>query len=241
MWKNQFDKRIDMSELQENKNRQYKVNTMRHWYISEEYYCDEKVPVIRGQFYNRKHFLDGTLGRTSIIHSIKKNDIEKEFEIQTHNTLYHCSYDSLFFDMQDKYPNKLPDYEKIKNEFYKSVDKTNLTKNDILLLVSDYCPYFFEKLIYKNKDGSDGDFSAYPHIGMYTDTLLISGDKEFYESENDIDIRYYVYDSGFEFYSLDTDKRSLWIENCGDDSIYIFERMQRHIELGPGERILYKE
>ena len=75
----------------------------------------------------------------------------------------------------------------------------------MLLVVADYCEYYFEKLIYQNPDGSEGDFSGYPHIGTYTDTYLIEGSHDYYkEHSQNIDIRYYVNNGGFEFYSLGT-------------------------------------
>ena len=225
-------------------NQKYKKNTLRHWFLASREFRNETVQVIHCQFYNRENFFDGTVGSTSIVKKITLNEEEKEYEIQTNNTLYHCSFDSIFFEQQDKSPYKLPDYERIRKEYYKPVDRTALGKNDMLLVVADYNEYFFESLIFKNKDGTEGEYCGYPHIGMFTDTYLISSDREFSECKDEeeyIDIRYYVRNCGFEFYSLSTGKRSLWIENRGDSTLTIYENESGLISLQSGERILYRE
>lgn len=220
----------------------YKTNTMRNWFLLERDYYDEKVLVIHGQFYNRPKFFDGTVGTSSIIKEIKINEAENEYEIQTQNTLYHCSFDSILFEQQDKSAYQLPDYERIKKLYYKPVDKNNLKPDDILLVVADYMDFFFEKLIYQNKDGTQGKYCGCPHIGTYTDTYLISSNSEAGGSDDEeIDIRYYIMNQAFEFYSLHTGNRSLWIENRGENVLSIYNNGSKIIELNSGERILYKE
>ena len=217
---------------------QYKRNTLRHWYLGEYESNGEKRPMAFGQFFNRPGFYEGMNGHTSIVQSVKINQDEKEFEIQTKNTLYHCSFDSCFFERQDNSPFELPEYEAIKAEYYKSIDTQGLSKNDMLLVVADYCEYYFEKLIYQNPDGSEGEYSNCPHIGMITDTYLILGTQDLCEDRSKhIDIRYYVMGCGFEFYSLDTGGRNLWIENRGDSALDIYG-CGSPIELKPGKKIL---
>ena len=219
---------------------QYKLNTLRHWYLADYEWKGEKVLLVWGQFYNRPGFYEGMNGHTSIVQSIKINQEEKEYEIQTKNNLYHCSFDSCFFERQDASPYELPEYEAIKTVYYKPVNTEGLSKNDMVLVVADYCDYYFEKLIYQNPDGSEGGYTGYPHIGTYTDTFLINGDKELYELDNEddyIDIRYYVDNGGFEFYSLSTGGRNLWLENCGDSTLHI-SGCCSEIKLEPGKRVL---
>ena len=222
-----------------NNNKQHKLNTLRHWYLGEYEWNGEKVELVYGQFFNRPGIYDGVVGHSSVVKSIKINRKEKEYEIQTNNTLYHCSFDSLFFERQDNSPYPLPEYEEIKAEYYKPIDTEKFSKDDILLVVSSYCDYYFERLIYQNEDGSEGEYSGYPHIGTYTDTYLISKPHyEYDDSEEHIDIRYYVFNSAFEFYSLDIGgKRKFWIENRGDTSLHI-TGCGVDIDLQPGHRIL---
>ena len=220
--------------------KQYKLYTLRHWYLDDYEWKGEKVLLAYGQFYNRPGFYEGMNGHTSIVQSVKINQEEREYEIQTMNNLYHCSFDSCFFERQDASPYELPEYEAIKAEYYKPVNTEELSKNDMLLVVADYCDYYFEKLIYQNPDGSEGGYTGYPHIGTYTDTFLINGDKELYELDNEddyIDIRYYVDNGGFEFYSLSTGGRNLWLENRGDSTLHI-SGCGSEIKLEPGKRVL---
>ena len=217
---------------------QYKQNTLRHWYLGEYDWNDEKVLLVYGQFYNRPGIYEGMVGHTSIVQSVKINHEEKEFEIQTKNTLYHCSFDSCFYERQDDSPYKLPEYEVIKAVYYKPINTEGLSVHDMILVVADYNNYYFEKLVYQNPDGSEGDYSGYPHIGMYTDTYLIDANRHFGDGcSEDIDIRYYVNRGGFEFYSLDTGGRNLWIENRGDSALDIYGCGSK-INLEPGRRVL---
>lgn len=220
----------------------YKLNTMRHWYIFSKIYDDEKYYFISGQFFNRPGFYEGMLGSSSNIKSITLDEEEKEYKIQTKNTLYHCSFDSILFELQDTSEYELPEYKRIKSAYYVPVDKSNLGKNDMILVLADYQEFYFDSLIYRNEDGSEGKYSGYPHIGMFTDTYLISGDNEYYDNnrkEAYIDIRYYVSNQGIEFYSTFTGGKNLWIENRGETPIEIGSFGQ--CVLQPGQRILYKE
>ena len=67
---------------------------------------------------------------------------------------------------------------------------------------------------------------------MLVDTYLI------YSKNREIDIRWYVEISGFEFYSLDIGNRNLWIENAGNSSLLI-KAGDRIIDLKPKERQKY--
>lgn len=218
----------------------YKRNTMRHWYVGCEKYDGKDYYLIFGQFFNRPGFYDGLKGYSSVVKSVTMNEEEEEYEIQTRNTLYHCSFDSLLFEQQDKSPYKLPEYERIKEKYWHPVDRSSLGKDDMLLVVADYGDYFFESLLYWNKDGSEGSYDGYPHLGMFVDTFLIRrkyGDPQYGSSPDErIDIRYYVGGSGFTFYSLYTGGRKLWIENRGDTPLRIFGCGQR-FQLKPGERV----
>lgn len=91
----------------------YKENTMRHWFIKG----DKTNAVLVGNFFNKKGFHDGQSGKTTLVQSVTINEQKKEYEIQTQNTLYHCSFDSIDFEGQDKSSFALPDYERIKNEY----------------------------------------------------------------------------------------------------------------------------
>ena len=51
---------------------------------------------------------------------------------------------------------------------------------------------------------------------MLVDTYLLSS-----KDDREIDIRWYVRAYGFEFYSMQTGNRNLWLENAGDNPLQI--------------------
>ncbi len=217
---------------------------MRHWYLGDYEWYGKKIKRIFGVFYNRPGIYDGTLGGTSRVKSVKADWEKNEYRIETENSVYHCAFENCFFERQDKSPFKPPHYKKVRKNFYKPVDSSSLGDNDMLLVVGNHCEYYFDSLLYKNKDGSEGKFSAYPHIGMVTDTFLIFGERKtkgnFFVEDQHIDIRWYVGCRGFRFYSLFTDGRKLWIENRGDISLEI-SGCGSPFTLQSGERLLIKD
>lgn len=56
---------------------QYKQNTLRHWYLGEYDWNDEKVLLVYGQFYNRPGIYKGMVGHTSIVQSVKNKSRRK--------------------------------------------------------------------------------------------------------------------------------------------------------------------
>jgi len=216
---------------------QYKENTLRNWFITDFKYKEKIFQIVTGNFYNRPGFYEGMHGRTSPIQDVKINLEENEYEIQTLNTLYHCPFDSCFFERQDKSSYKLPKYSKIKKQYFIPTDTTNLTEDDMILVVADYCDYFFKDLIFFTKNKKQGAYFGNVHLGMIVDTYILSS-----KDDEKIDIRWYVYDCGFEFYSLENDNRNLWIENAGDASLRI-EIGDTIINLEPKsrEKILMKK
>ena len=214
----------------------YKENTIRHWYISDFEYEDKIFQVVRGTFYNRPGFYEGLHTRTSPIQEVKVSMEEQEYEITTMNTVYHCSFDSCFFERQDKSSFELPEYQQIRQRFFVPIETSTLSNDDMLLVVADFEDYFFKDLIYFDKSGNQEKYLNNVHLGMVVDTYLITS------KDYKVDIRWYVHDCGFEFYSLETDNRNLWIENVGDASLRI-RLGDEVINLEPNtrEKILQKE
>lgn len=193
----------------------YKENTIRHWYISDFEYEDKIYQVVRGSFYNRPGFYEGLHTRTSPIQEVKVLMEEQEYEITTMNTVYHCSFDSCYFERQDKSAFELPEYQQIRQRFFVPIETSTLSNDDMLLVVADFEDYFFKDLIYFDKSGNQEKYLNNVHLGMVVDTYLITS------KDYKVDIRWYVHDCGFKFYSLETDNRNLWIENVGDASLRI--------------------
>ncbi len=196
----------------ENNNKAYKKNTLRNWYVDTVEHNGKMYTMAFGVFFNRPGIRDYTNGHTSPVVKIMPDYEQKEYLIQTERTLYHCSFDSCFFEHQNESRYMLVDYEKIKKEYYKPIDINALSKNAMLLVLSDLCDYFFENLVYFDSEGNQGNFSTFPHIGMFADSFIIYK----FEEKIAIDIRWYVQADGIEFYSLDIGNKNLFIENRGD-------------------------
>ncbi len=196
----------------ENNNKAYKKNTLRNWYVDTVEHNGKMYTMAFGVFFNRPGIRDYTNGHTSPVVKIMPDYEQKEYLIQTERTLYHCSFDSCFFEHQNESRYMLVDYEKIKKEYYKPIDINTLSKNAMLLVLSDLCDYFFENLVYFDSEGNQGNFSTFPHIGMFADSFIIYK----FEEKIAIDIRWYVQADGIEFYSLDIGNKNLFIENRGD-------------------------
>lgn len=200
-----------------NKNQSFKQNTLRNWYIDYIDYHGQSYKLAFGAFFSRPGIADYTIGHTSSVLSIIPDYNEKEYLIQTKNNIYHCRFDSCFFERQDDSKVYLDGYNQIKAEYYKPINTNKLAQNDMLLVLSDLCEYNFETLIYFKPDGTQGKVTSYPHIGMFSDSFII----EDVNLDSKLDIRWYVNYGGIEFYSLKIGKRNLIVENRGDSTISI--------------------
>ena len=100
----------------------------------------------------------------------------------------------------------------------------------VLLVLSDFDEYYFHSLYYKPEEADNPvRYTGYPHVGMFQDSYLI-------ETENyEIDIRYFPHYQNIEFYSEDTKRRPLFIENIGDIPLYA-STSQGMLKVSPGER-----
>ena len=95
-----------------------KENSIKQWYIGKPEKGNRSAEIVFGFFFSREGAPDGKKGHTSPIRSVTTNEREREYEIQTENTLYHCSFDSINFEEQDKSSFVLPEYERIKKECF---------------------------------------------------------------------------------------------------------------------------
>ena len=86
----------------------------------------------------------------------------------------------------------------------------------MILVIADFCDYFFKDLIFFTKNKKQGAYFGNVHLGMLVDTYLLSS-----KDDREIDIRWYVRAYGFEFYSMQIGNRNLWLENAGDNPLQI--------------------
>lgn len=209
----------------------FKLNTLRKWYVDEMEWYGKYYEVAFGAFFNRPGIYDFTIGHTSPVKEISIDYVEKEYLIQTENTLYHCAFESCFFEKQDNSKIVLSDYEKIKAEYFKPIDTSGLAKDDMLLVLSDLQEFYFETIFFYDSNGARRDYISYPHLGMYSDTYLV----EDRLTHKEVDIRWYVKQGLIEFYSYQNGGRNMYVENRGDFDLDLFVKGVR-ISMAPGER-----
>ena len=100
------------------KNKQaFKNNLIRFWFIETYRGNGRNLDIMHGKVFNKEGISNGHSVDTTPVKSVTINEDEKEYEVQTENTLYHCSFDSINFEEQDKSSFILPDYERIKREY----------------------------------------------------------------------------------------------------------------------------
>ena len=92
----------------------------------------------------------------------------------------------------------------------------DIEQGKVLLVLADFCGYYFHSLCVKDNDGRRLDCEGRAHIGMFQDSFLV------YSKDNpNIDLRYFPHYKNIEFYSDDTSGMPLYAENIGASDIYI--------------------
>ena len=146
--------------------------------------------------------------------------------------MYHCPLAYCNFKKQDKYPDIIPDYEALKEKHQGTIEYPSIEPGKVLLVLANFCDYYFHSLYYVPKDSEDGkklEFSGSPHVGTFQDSYLIN------TKDYKIDLRYFPHYQNIEFYSEDTNGCPLFIENIGDVVIYA-RTSAGTIKLEPGDR-----
>ena len=102
----------------------------------------------------------------------------------------------------------------------------------VLLVLADFCSYYYHSLYYVPKDSVDGqkeDITRQAHIGTFQDSFRI------YSKNSGIDLRYFPHSQNIEFYSEKTDKCPWVLENIGNEVMYARTSVGV-IKLMPGDR-----
>ena len=205
---------------------------LHYWYVGEHEYQGEKFRIGHGIVTGHKRLQDATDMHTSAVEAIHIDEEAAEMVLITRNSVYHCPLEYCDFEKQDKYPDILPNYEEIKEKYHGKMDYPSIEPGKVLLVLSNFCSYYFHSLYYVPKDSKDGKklaYSAYPHIGTFSDSYLI--ETEDYK----IDLRYFPHRQNIEFYMEETDDCPLFLENIGDVVIYALTDAGT-IKLEPGDR-----
>ena len=205
---------------------------LHYWHVDEEEIDGEVFRVGHGIVSGHKKIEDSIYSHTSAVEAVYIDEDAGELVLTTRNSVYHCPLEYCNFKKQDKYPHILPDYERLKEKYRDAIEYPSIEPGKVLLVLANFCDYYFHSLYYVPKDSEDGkklEFGGGAHIGTFQDSYLIK------TKDRRIDLRYFPHYLNIEFYSEDTDGCSWFIENIGDAIIYA-RTSAGTIKLEPGDR-----
>lgn len=205
---------------------------LHYWYIGEHEINGEMNCFAHGIVTGHKKLSDSMDMHTSAVEGIHIDEEEGELILTTKNSVYHCPLEYCRFRKQDKYPDIIPEYESIKEKYKDKIAYPSIEAGKVLLVLSNFCNYYFHSLCYipkVSKDGKRLEYTGWPHVGMFQDSYLINTE------DYKIDLRYFPHFQNIEFYSESTDDCPWFIENIGD--VVIFAKTSvGTIKLEPGDR-----
>ncbi len=91
-------------------------------------------------------------------------------------SLIPCPLAYCRFGKQDKYPDIIPDYERIKEKYKDKINYPSIDPGKVLLVLSNFDEYYFHSLYYvpgHSEDGECLEYTGWPHIGTFQDSYLI--------------------------------------------------------------------
>lgn len=206
------------------------VTRMHNWVVTERYGDKYLDGIVTGH----KRIQDGHYANATDIQCYKVDRIREEIMIQTRNTLYHCAFAECDWRHQDKNPDALPEYAKIRKEYrnYMAEHIPTIEPGKVLLTLSDCDEYYFHSLYVQKKEGEKPlDWCGAANTGRVQDSYCI----DIYEDEMEAyDISYFPHLKNIELYSVCLDDMPLYVENIGYTTLYV--QCGGVIELKPGER-----
>ena len=121
---------------------------LHQWYVDVCGDLQREEPLLCGRGYVSGHqrLMDSTYIHTSYIKKMEVNDETKEMIIHTCNSIYFCPLEYCDFDKQDKNAGLLPDYERIKEQYYGKRVDPSIEEGKVLLVLSNFDNYYFHSL-----------------------------------------------------------------------------------------------
>ncbi|MCR4868311.1 hypothetical protein SAMN02910400_00599 [Lachnospiraceae bacterium C10] len=205
---------------------------LHYWYIEEHESDSEMLRIGHGIVTGHNKLSDAMNMHTSAVEAIHIDEEEGELVLTTRNSVYHCPLAYCRFKKQDKYPDIIPGYERLKEKYIDKIEYPSIDPGKVLLVLANFCDYYFHSLYYVPNDSKDGkclEYSGWSHVGNFQDSYLINTE------DYKVDLRYFPHYQNIEFYSEDTDGCPWFIENIGDVVIYA-KTSAGTIKLEPGDR-----
>ena len=206
---------------------------LHDWYIGEHKFGNGNAyRIVHGVVTGHKKLADSIYMHSSEVKAFHVDEEENEMVVTTRNSVYHCPLAYWDFKNQDKYQNIIPEYEKLKGEYQDTIEYPSIEAGKVLLVLADFCEYYFHSLYYVPKDSEDGEsveYKGWAHVGTFQDSYLISA------KGCEVDLRYFPHYQNIEFYEEHSEGCPLYIENIGDTVIYARTSVGT-IRLNPGDR-----
>lgn len=214
----------------ENLNSKDRKVMLHNWYIEDHLsQRNGRYALAHGIVTGHNRLPDSILCHTSKIRETYVNG-EGELVVLTMNTEYHCPLNSCDWRKQDQYPDMIPDYIKIKEEYKDRTLRSRIEPGKVLLVLSNFEHYYFHSLYYIPEEADQPcEYSGDAHVGMFQDSYLIEADNGW------IDLRYFPHYQNIEFYSEHTQGLPLFLENIGDAVLYAKTSVGT-LKLNPGDR-----
>ena len=205
---------------------------LHYWYIDEKAFGDMTYRIAHGIVTGHRSIPDSVDAHTSEVKAVHVDEAEEELILITENSVYHCPLSYCRFSKQDQFPDIIPDYEEIKDKYIDTINYPTIEQGKVLLVLADFCEYYFHSLYYvpkESKPGQKRDYCGSPHIGMFQDSFLV------HTEDYCVDLRYFPHYQNIEFYRETSDGCPLYLENIGNVVIYADTHVGI-IKLQPGER-----
>lgn len=203
-----------------------------YWYIDKIEKPNSELSFVYGHGYVTGHakIHDSEFINTSVIQNVEVDEFEGMVIIHTKNSAYYCPIEYCDFEKQDKFPQLIPDYEMLRRQYYKKMPDPKIEAGKVLLIVSNFDPYFFNGMYYL-PDGAKkrARYTADIKQGTFQDSFLIDA------QDYGIDLGYYLHYQSIELFSEQTGGRPFFVENIGDVKLYV-KAACGTIALNPGER-----
>lgn len=216
-------------KVSEKRNREKRAQ-LHYWYVDKMRQNSKEYVLAHGIVSGHKRLTDTMFIHTSEIQSITINKNIEELIIATRNTVYYCPLEYCKWEQQDKNADLIPEYNWIKKHYRNKLDIPEIDEDKVLLTLSNFDKYYYHSAYCKlSSEQEPVSFRAYPHIGMIQDSFTISGDGCL------IKLSYLLHPNNIEFYCELTDKMPLFVENIGNEVLYV-DTHSGLIKLVPGER-----
>ncbi len=205
---------------------------LHYWYIDEYEDDGEMIRVGHGIVTGHKRLSDAMSLHTSKVRAIHIDEEEGELILTTRNSVYHCPLEYCKYRKQDKYPDIIPDYEDMKARYQDKIEYPSIEPGKVLLVLANFCEYYFHSLYYVPKASEDGkelEYSGCSHVGTFQDSFLVNTE------DYRVDLRYFPHFQNIEFYCQETDGCPWFMENIGDAVIFA-QTYAGTIKLEPGDR-----